>query len=208
MSNTLDRRVEAVRLYEEALVRRAQGNPSGAFPRYRRILEIAVELGDRTWQAQITAELGEMYQGSCDLLDSRRWHGEALLLFRELGDGPRAAVALGRMAQVEQLLGEMARAEALFREALACWTELGDRREAGLVRGQLGSLLWELRQESAGAAELVAALAGLREIDPEAAEALVAQIRAWSDRSGRLRYRRIIQGATQDPELLKLLVVP
>jgi tetratricopeptide (TPR) repeat protein len=206
MSNALDRRIEAVHLYEQALVRRAQGNPSGAFPRYRRILDIAEELGDVAWQAQITAELGEMYQGSCDLLDSRRWHEEALRLFRELGDAPREAVTLVRMAQVEQLLGEMVRAEALFREALARWTELGDQREAGRVRGQLGSLLWELRQESAGAEELIAGLQALREVDAEEAAALVAQIRAWSERSGRLRYRRIIQGATQEPELLALLL--
>jgi tetratricopeptide (TPR) repeat protein len=202
MPNTQDRRIEAARLYEEALIRRAQGNPSGAFPRYRRILEIAAELGDQPWQAEITAELGEMYQGSCDLLDARRWHGEALRHFRELNEPRRAATTLGRMAEVEQLLGEMARAEELVREALALWVELGDRIEEGRVRGQLGNLLWEMRHEAAGAAEMLAGLAMLRGADDDTAETLRTRIRAWSDRCGRLRYRRVIQAATQDPDLL------
>lgn len=206
MSMVSDRRLEAAVLYEEALARRAQGNPSGAFPRYRRVLEIARELDDRVWQAQIAAELGEMYRGACELMDARRWHEDALELYRELGDAPRAAASLLHLGEVEHLSGEMAKAEMLFRQALEQQIALADRIQEGIARARLGRLLWDLKQEPEGMAEMIRGWMLLREGGEEEAEALAARIRSLRDRVGRIRYQRAVEAAIEAPVLRRLLL--
>jgi tetratricopeptide (TPR) repeat protein len=205
MSNPAERRLEAAELYEEALARREQGNPSGAFARYRRVLEIARELGDVRWQAQLAAELGEMYHAGCDLIDARRWYEEALELFRQLGDGAREGETLLHLAEVEQLAGETSRAEALFRECLERQVAAGDRQREGLVRSRLGRLLWGMKQEQAGMTELIRGWELLAECSPAEAEAVLRRIRELREQVGRVRFRRIVEAATDNPEHRKLI---
>lgn len=205
-STATDRRYEAALLYEEALARRAQGNPSGAFPRYRLVLEIARELDDRVWQAQIAAELGEMYRSMCELMDARRWHEEALALYRELGDAPRAAASLLHLGEVEHLAGEMVKAEALFRQALQQQVALADRTREGVARARLGRLLWDLKREAEGMAEMIRGWMLLRESEVEEAAALATRIRALRDRVGRIRYKRAVEGAVESASLRALLL--
>lgn len=206
MSTVSDRRLEAAVLYEEALARRAQGNPSGAFPRYRLVLEIARELDDRVWQAQIAAELGEMYRSMCELMDARRWHEEALELYQGLGDEPRAAASLLHLGEVAHLAGDLERAETLFREALERQLALADRVQEGAARARLGRLLWDQKQEPEGMAEMIRGWTLLREVDEEDAEALAVRIRSLRDRVGRIRYRRAIEAAVEEPSLRALLL--
>jgi len=206
MAAVSDRRFEAAVLYEEALARRAQGNPSGAFPRYRLVLEIARELDDPVWQAQIATELGEMYRGACELLDARRWHEEALALYRRLDDAPRAATTLLHLGEVAHLSGDLGDAEAHFRAALERQLALGDRVQEGLVRARLGRLLWDTKQEAAGMAEMIRGWSLLRAGDVVEAEAMAGGIRALRDRVGRIRYRRAVEGAVEEAELRALLL--
>jgi tetratricopeptide (TPR) repeat protein len=205
-NNSADRRLEAAILYEEALARRAQGNPSGAFARYRLVLEIARELNDEVWEAQLLSELGTMYRDACELLDSRRWHREALVRFQELGDVQRCCSTLIELAHVERLSGDTTAAESLCREALASAIAQGDELTEALIRGQLGELLWALRREDEGMSELIKGLEIMRTTGSGEASGAVTAIRALRDRVGRIRYRKAVASATNDPQLLALLL--
>lgn len=201
-----DPRVEVLAVYEEARARRAEGNFTGAFARYRRVLEAAERLEDREWKAELLAEIGRMYQGAFDLLEARRWYDQALALFRELGRDRDTGLTLLRRAQIEQLSGNTPGAEIVFREALDILSRSGDLRDQGVVRAALGQLLWEMKREPEGAAELVRALTLLREAGAEEAVPEAERIRAWRSRLGPFRYRRLIEEATEDSDLRRLLL--
>lgn len=201
-----DPRVELLQVYEEARSRRAEGNITGAFARYRRVLEAAESSGDLPWQAELLFEIGQMYQDAFELLEARRWYGRALSLFRELGQERDAGLTLLRQAQTEQLSGSTTDAESLFREALASLSGAGDPRDQGLVRAGLGHLLWEMKREPEGAEELVAGMILLRDAGAPETPQVVERIRGWRGRLGPFRYRRLVEEVTEDPDLRKLLL--
>jgi tetratricopeptide (TPR) repeat protein len=207
MRDPAGRYLEAAQLYEEARVRRAEGNASGAFARYRRVLEMVEAAGDRPWKAELLAELGQMYQENYDIPSARRWYGDAVALYQELGDAAQAASILLKLAQVEQLSGNMEAAEQGYREALALTASEGDTRGEGIARAGLGQLLWEVKRDTEGASELVAGIALLRACAAPEAEGVLESVRAWKRRIGPVRYRQLIQSATPDPELRELLLV-
>ena len=206
MSDSGGRYLEAAQLYEEARVRRAEGNSSGAFARYRRVLEMVDAAGDRAWKAELLAELGQMYQETYDLPSARHWYGSALNLFRELGDAGQTIAILLKLAQVEQLAGEMDTAEPQYREALTWAVSAGDRRGEGLARAGLGQLLWEVKRDTDGASEMVAGFALLRSCDAPEADRVLVGIRGWSRRVGPVRYRQLVHSATADADLQRLLL--
>jgi tetratricopeptide (TPR) repeat protein len=205
MSTPAEQRFEAAQLYEEAVRRRAEGNVTGAFARYRRVLETAEALGDRAWKAELLVELGRMYQEAFEILEARRWYLDALALFRELGNEAGAGRTLLSLAQVEQLAGGMTRSEELFREALEPLRRAGDAPGEGLALVGLGQLLWEMRRVEEGGREVVAGLRLLREAGPADAEAVLSQIRNARARVGAVRYRALVGSLSADPALVALL---
>ena len=60
-------------------------------------------------------------------------------------------------------------------------------------------------RETDGAADLIRAWTDLRRANHEGADAVREQIRQWSGRLGRVRYRRIIEAASEDPAIRELL---
>ncbi|MFN3647939.1 MAG: hypothetical protein ACK47B_00050 [Armatimonadota bacterium] len=197
-----DPRAEAERYYQEARARGLEGNVTGALPRYLRALALLEGLDEAAWRAEIAFEIAAMNQECGDSGEARRWYAEARRQFRELGDRSRAAAVVFRQAQVEQGRGDMPAAEALFREAEAACAELDDLAGAARARAALGLLLWELGREEEAVALALASLAELRRLDPAAARPVREAVRAWSERIGRVRYRRLLQAAGAGPELL------
>jgi tetratricopeptide (TPR) repeat protein len=201
-------RLEAARLYEEAHIRRSEGNVTGAFARYRRVLEIAEELEDQSWKAALLEELGEMYREAFELPDARRWYSHAVALFRELGDRAAAGRILFRSAQVEQLAGSVERAEELFREALDTLRDVGEPATEGLARAALGHLFWDLGRVEEGGAEVAAGLRLLQESDPRLLEQALEQVRGRRADVGAVRHRQLVASlaaAGVPPELLPTL---
>ena len=201
-----ERRYEAARLYEEARVRRAEGNPSGAFARYHKLLLIADELEDLPWKAALMAEMGEMYQDAFDLLNARHWYTDALRLFRELRDEAQAGALLFRLAQVEQLSGALPAAEERYREAITQAERLSDARAEGQARVGLGQLLCEAGREPEGFAEAARGLRLLRGVGAAEAEAVLRQLREWRPRLGPGRYRRLVEAAAGEESIRRLLL--
>jgi len=201
-----DPRVEAALLYDEARSRRAEGNLTGAFARYRRVLEAAETLDDHPWRATLVAEIAQMYQDAYNLPEARRWYRDALALFRELGDERQVGPALYGMAQVEQLSGDTEAAERFFREALEQARRVGDRRSEGLAQVGLGHLLWEMKQEREGPASMVAGLQLLREEGLPEAESALEKLREWRSRVGPVRYRGVVAAVVEDADLRALLL--
>jgi tetratricopeptide (TPR) repeat protein len=196
-----DVRVDAGVLYEEAVIRRAEGNTTGAIVRYTRVLAIAEQLGDEAWRAQLLDEIGQMYQEACDLLSAREWHGRALALYEERGEAGSAARVRLRLAQVEQLAGDLERSEALFREAAAGLGAAGEFRDEALARAGLGQLLCEVKRSEEGVREMIAGLRRLDEAGEPDLEPVRGYLREYRSRVGSVRYRELIEAATDDPPL-------
>lgn len=201
-----DRPLEAALLYEEAHARRAEGNPSGALARYRRLLEVAAALDDAVWCGDLCFEMGDMYQGAGDGLEARRWYGRALDAYARPGDQARAAETRRRSGEAEQLLGAMEAAEQLFQEALAGARAVEDRAIEGRALSSLGNLWWELGRADEGAAAMIQGLRLLDLAAPGDAARVQEQIRAWSRRIGNAPYRRIIEATAGDPDLYARLI--
>jgi tetratricopeptide (TPR) repeat protein len=196
-------RFEAATLYEEARIRRSEGNTTGAFARYRRVLEMAAAAGDPGWKAEVMAELGEMYQAVFAPPDARRWYSAAIGAYAELERRSEQAALLQRLGQVEELAGELDRAEELFDASLALALELQDRGLEARVRLDRGSLLWARKREAEGAPELLVGYRLLKQLDPQAALQAAGRIREWRGRVGAVRYRSVLRAAGADAELLE-----
>ncbi|EDY43848.2 ATP-binding protein, partial [Streptomyces sp. SPB074] len=69
--------------------------------------------------------------------------GEALRIFRELGDGWGAAEALAARAEVLEWYGRYTEAAADYEEATMYATALGARSQTGVLRARMGGLLVE-----------------------------------------------------------------
>ena len=167
--------------YEAARERRQHGNTPGAVARYRKAAGLAEQHGDHGWAAEILTELGEMHQETYDLLEARRSYEEALERYTQAGE--TAAGVRRRLAQVAQLSGDLAAAEAGFRAAAQAFGTGGDLPAEGEARLALARLLWE-RQRAADAVEEIARAWSLgREAKAEALSAEATELlRAWKRR--------------------------
>lgn len=202
MPEPCDPRHEAARLYEEARIRRTEGNTTGAFARYRRVLELAEAAGDLAWRADVMVEVGRMYQEAFDLIEARRWYGDALPLLRETGHGAEEADVLYRQGQIERLAGDLDAAERLLSEALQTARETSSAAAEGQARVARGLLLWERKRSEEGIPEIVAGYAQLKQASPADAEAARRHIQEARQRVGAVRYRILLTAAGADPELL------
>lgn len=202
MSEPTDPRYEAARLYEEARIRRTEGNTTGAFARYRRVLELAEAAGDLAWRADVMVEVGRMYQEAFDLIEARRWYEDALPLLRETGQGAEEADVLYRQGQIERLAGDLDAAERLLNEALGKAREASAESVEGQARVARGLLLWERKRPEEGIPDVVEGYRLLKQVSAADAEAARRQIQEGRQRVGPVRYRSLLTAAGADPELL------
>jgi len=200
---------EIAALYEEARRRRAEGNPTGAFARYRRVLEATEARGDAPARAALLEELGDMYREACDPLEARRHYEAAVAGWQALGERSRAAETLLRLGQVELLAGDLEAAEARFAASRAEAEAAGDPVAATRARAEAANVAWHRRRDAEGAAELLAVWRVLRASAPAEAEAVLAHFRRHRERLGSARFRLLLRAAgATDAELSEVLSAP
>ena len=173
-----DQRVRAAEMYEEARQRRFSGNPSGALVRYERCLELAEELVDRRWQAEIEREVGEMHQELYELPAALDRYERARACFTELGDAKEAWLTQLLAARVYLLRGSYQEARRQFTVVLEEAVVQGDERLEGMARAGLGQALCEEGRPEEGLPEIKRGLERLVAAAAPEADEVRDQIRA------------------------------
>jgi predicted ATPase/DNA-binding SARP family transcriptional activator/DNA-binding CsgD family transcriptional regulator len=134
-------------------------------------LEAALRRSDRAdadaLRAKVFGEAGTFAWHRGDYERATVLHGEALALYREIGDEHGAAFALNNLGVQELEKGDYESAAPLFEEALSLSREVGDRRTIAYVHHNLGEVARH-RDEYGRAKTLGAeALSLFRELDDE-----------------------------------------
>ena len=104
-----------------------------ARPEAESVLAEALTSNDVATEASARRARGLISQAISDLPAARREFGEAIDLFRELGDRPQLAETLRLRGFLELFGGSLADAEWLFGEAEGIYTDLDDRRGLGYI---------------------------------------------------------------------------
>jgi class 3 adenylate cyclase len=136
----------------------------------RELLVDAVTSGDRVVQGEALRVLGTVEQADGDLVAARRDLGDAVAIFRELGDLPRLAEALLARGFAEVFGGSLADAEWFLGEAESLFREAGNRR----------GLAWVQQHQA-----WVSFLAGDHDRSEQRLRAAVATFDEIGDREGR-----------------------
>lgn len=183
-------------LYEEARRRREEGNASGAFARYRRLIELFEARGDSRTLAELQAEIGDMYQRMCELVPARHWFSQSLAGFEALDDRDAAA-------RIRLNLGEIALVEGALTLARDHF-EAAARAEAidvsGLATSQLASLALTQGADSQGLALLCESYSSLAD-HPAEKDTVRRQIERWARQMTPARFRRLLRRLELDPAL-------
>lgn len=201
-----DRRLLAAEIYEEARVRRSQGNETGAVGRYLRCLELIQELGDTAWQAQIEAEVAAMYQDQYLLTDALEWYDTALRHFAALKDQKRVGQMQLGLGSVHLLNGNTTEAQSHLEQALRTLREAEDQRGAGEAQAELGKALWEAGDVAAGVAQIVAALGALGDCDVAFRARVLDQLQYRGQALERDEFRQFVHAATDDEKLRRQIL--
>jgi tetratricopeptide (TPR) repeat protein len=91
-------------------------------------------------RAKVLSEAGTFAWHRGDYEQATVFHGEALALYRQVGDEGNAAFALLCLGVQDLEQGEYERARPFFVEALALSRELGDKRNIGYALHNLGEM--------------------------------------------------------------------
>jgi tetratricopeptide (TPR) repeat protein len=102
--------------------------------------EILEAMGDELGVAKTTAEIGNTHFQRLRLREAADHFERALEVMRRAGERWKLAVVLQNAASVAQLMAELNRALALYRESLSMRIEIGDRHGTGIVQNNLGWL--------------------------------------------------------------------
>jgi predicted ATPase/class 3 adenylate cyclase len=138
-----------------------QGDFPGASLLFEQSLVIRRALHDKWGVANSLNNLGELAFLQQAYGDARTYLAEAVQLLREIGDKWSLGNALVTLGNVQRAQGERQSAYPLYQESLQINQELGDRRMLAYLLENLGALL--VADDPAGALQLTAAAAGLRE---------------------------------------------
>jgi len=99
----------------------------------RLVLADALSTGDQVIEAGSRRVQGLISQAAGDLPTARVQLGDAIDLFREIGDRPQLAETLRLRGFLELFGGSLPEAEWLFGEAAGLYADLGDRRGLGYI---------------------------------------------------------------------------
>ncbi|MEV6909060.1 tetratricopeptide repeat protein [Amycolatopsis sp. NPDC051071] len=141
----------------------------------------AEAIGDTWALATTTANLGVAYVDRGDLDEASACYGEALALFRRIGDGHGESTALAHSGWAEHYRGRHTEALRDLRQAQAFYVRDGNRRNAAITGRGIALALTALGQASEAAALAAETLSVFDELglDLDAAMALNCAGWAW-----------------------------
>ena len=140
-------------------------------------------LGDLNAAATTLTQIGLFRFDQEDPAAAQRTFAEALERFRAAGQRRGEGMCLAQMGRMDRLLGDDARAEARWREALALMGEVRALRLSGYVEASLGALLADRGEIEAGRALIEAGAARLQEVGDPLGERTAEICRAHLDRA-------------------------
>jgi len=98
---------------------------------FRRAVELAQTLADRTWLAHSLNRMGNWHLNVEQPLEAQHYHQEALAIFQEVEDQPALAETFDLLGMTNYLGGDLIQGQWSCEQALAIFRELDDRQ--GLV---------------------------------------------------------------------------
>ncbi|MBA3276180.1 MAG: tetratricopeptide repeat protein [Chloroflexia bacterium] len=104
---------------------------------------LAVELGNKTGEAQALIGLGYVANGRGDFTAALTFHTQAATIAREIHSQHILGTALGNMASVSYFQGNLADAQRYWEEAGHIFKTLGDHLTEALALGNLGAVAAE-----------------------------------------------------------------
>ena len=167
---------------------------------HRGPFEAAVKLGteilrtvplERENQAALLMSLGLMGRVIGGAKDAMRHAGEALDIYRDLGNRRLEGLALGNLAVLYHTTGLLDEARRCYGEGLAIARQVGNRRSEGSMLGNLGIVLRDLGNMEEGRDNISAAVAIARGIGDRTMEGhLLGNLGVLLIRQGRLEEAR------------------
>jgi tetratricopeptide (TPR) repeat protein len=152
----------------------------------REAIAVTEGTADRLGRSNALHVLGVAAQMAGDLLEAREWMNQRIVLARELGSYAAVSMESGNLSMVERQLGNLERADALAREALAIYERRADEWAMPYGLSGLAAVATE-RGELTRAATLVGAAEAMME----------AQGAAWPP-DERLHYERTVATLSQE----------
>jgi len=133
------------------------GNRTDALRELEQALKLSEKSNDR-FKGYTLIRLGDLYVLSGDKLKALNYYNQALALVRAIGDARAEVITIDKIAQLNGLLGKVAKARGLYLDAQKRWQQLNDLQgEAGSLYG-LAQLASQQRNFSQARENIVAAI--------------------------------------------------
>jgi CHAT domain-containing protein/Tfp pilus assembly protein PilF len=143
------RRQEADKYFEEGL-KFFQENTSQSLPqaleKWQKALQIYLNLGDKTKQAETLSGIAAIYNSTDNKNDSFETYSKALKLYEELNDKIAVADTLNSLGLVNADLGKFDPALESYQEALKLYKEAGDKGGEAYTLNNMG-VIYDAKSE-------------------------------------------------------------
>ena len=110
----------------------------------KKVLEIAIEVGDRVGEGRIYGNLGNAYQSLGDFRKAIEYHEKHLKIATEVGYRVGEGTAYGGLGNAYRSLGDFRKAIEYHEKHLKITIEVGHRVGEGGAYGNLGNAYWSL----------------------------------------------------------------
>jgi adenylate cyclase len=173
---------EAVAWQKLGICLHGQGDRKAARVKFTQGLKLARMAGFPNVEAACLRGLGHVCRALDELIEAEDRYLQALNASREAGQEPdlsQEAWTLGHLGEVSARLGNSATAEARYRQALATFSKIGDRRGAAVVRLAWGRLCWRQADFEQANSYLNQAYAVVREVGDRLREAFALCVLGW-----------------------------
>jgi eukaryotic-like serine/threonine-protein kinase len=136
-----DRGGESRAIRNTGIVKRSQGDLTGARLMYERALAIAREIGDRATTAVVLNNIANVLRQQGSLEAAMKTYEESLTISREIGDKSTVALILNNAAIVHRVRGDLAAARKNYLESLAIRREIGEKAGVAATLNNLANIM-------------------------------------------------------------------
>ena len=143
-----DRGGESRAIRNVGIVKRSQGDLTGARLMYERALAIAREIGDRATTAVVLNNIANVLRQQGSLEAAMKTYEESLTISREIGDKSTVALILNNVAIVHRVRGDFAAAKKNYFESLAIRREIGEKAGVSTTLNNLANIMGDEGQLS------------------------------------------------------------